>query len=374
MGMHRRAGVSLLFVLATLAVGLGSVVPAAAASTKPPYEVEFDSTTVNKFAGTNNDPQGSETTEIQADIPLAKAASGRYSGSALSVYKQATGTITESCTSGDTTGTTEEIEESGNPTTFTAEYTPGVGGTGGTVDVDLGPLINGLEESFEDIPGCGGPTEGNTTPRFIADFQSDHQSQFSPSGEDANYVFTLTPGGTLGGPTSFAGTYDYSGGGSNGDLTYTETTSIDIFANNCVVPNVVGMSQAAAASALTDAGCTVGAVTSQSSDKPAGTVISSDPAAGTKLDPDSPVALVVSDSASNNGNGNGGKTKACKVPNVKGDTLATAKAKIKHAHCAVGAVKRKKSSNKSRNHVLSQSPSPGSREKAGTKVKLTVGK
>jgi len=376
MRMIRRTGVRLGLVLASLAFGLATVATAsAAASSKPPYEVEFDSTTVNQFAGQDNEPQGAETTEIQAEIPLAKSGSGTYTGSALSSYKQASGTITETCTSGDTTGTTEEIEESGHATTFSAEYTPGAGGTGGTVEVDLGPFSGGLEETFEDIPGCGGPTEGNTTPRFLADFTSDHQSQLSIdlSNPGEEFSFTLTPGASLGGPTSYAGTYDYTGGSSNGNLTYTENTSIDVFANNCVVPNVVGKSQAAAESALTDAGCTVGAVSSASSDEPAGTVISSDPGAGTKLDPDSAVALVVSKGETGD-NGQGGKGKTCKVPNLKGDSLATAKSKLKGAGCAVGKVKHKKSSKQDRHRVISQSPHSGSKEKAGSKVGLTIGK
>ena len=61
------------------------------------------------------------------------------------------------------------------------------------------------------------------------------------------------------------------------------------------VPNVVGMTQAEAATAITTAGFIVGAVTEQNNDTvPAGQVISQDPAAGSSAIPNSAVALVVS--------------------------------------------------------------------------------
>src|SRR2546429_1798536 len=61
------------------------------------------------------------------------------------------------------------------------------------------------------------------------------------------------------------------------------------------VPDVVGQTQAAAASAITGAGLTVGAVTMQSSSTvAAGSVISESPSAGTKVASGSAVSLVVS--------------------------------------------------------------------------------
>ncbi len=61
------------------------------------------------------------------------------------------------------------------------------------------------------------------------------------------------------------------------------------------VPNVVGMTQAAAASAIANAGLVVGAVTKVSNaGVPAGSVISQDPAAGTGIPVTSPVDLVMS--------------------------------------------------------------------------------
>ena len=63
-------------------------------------------------------------------------------------------------------------------------------------------------------------------------------------------------------------------------------------------PNVVGLTQAAATTAIANAGLTVGAVTTASSTTvPAGSVISQNPVAGTVLPANSAVALVVSSGA-----------------------------------------------------------------------------
>jgi len=61
------------------------------------------------------------------------------------------------------------------------------------------------------------------------------------------------------------------------------------------VPDVVGMAEADATAAITEAGLTVGATAYECSDTvPAGSVVSQDPPAGTEVDPGSAVNLVVS--------------------------------------------------------------------------------
>src|SRR5262249_52930949 len=61
------------------------------------------------------------------------------------------------------------------------------------------------------------------------------------------------------------------------------------------VPNVVGLTQAAATTAITNANLVLGTVTTQSSTTvPAGSVISQNPTAGTQIVIGSAVALVVS--------------------------------------------------------------------------------
>jgi hypothetical protein len=62
----------------------------------------------------------------------------------------------------------------------------------------------------------------------------------------------------------------------------------------------------------------------------------------------------------------------CRVPRVKGRTLAGAKASLHKAHCAVGKVTKRKSSAVSRGHVIMSTPRPATRHRAGTRVRLTV--
>jgi len=62
------------------------------------------------------------------------------------------------------------------------------------------------------------------------------------------------------------------------------------------------------------------------------------------------------------------------VPNVVGRTLASARTRIRRAHCRVGHITRKFSSRRLKNHVLRQSPRAGRRLPNGSRVNLTVGK
>lgn len=63
--------------------------------------------------------------------------------------------------------------------------------------------------------------------------------------------------------------------------------------------------------------------------------------------------------------------KKCVVPKVVGKTLAAAKAAINKGHCATGRVKTWRSK-KRKGLVISQTPLPGKRLKAGSKVNLVV--
>jgi hypothetical protein len=63
----------------------------------------------------------------------------------------------------------------------------------------------------------------------------------------------------------------------------------------------------------------------------------------------------------------------CVVPRVLGKRLAAARRSIRAAHCSLGRVRRT-SSRKSAGRVIAQSPRPGLRKPAGTKVKLVVSK
>lgn len=61
----------------------------------------------------------------------------------------------------------------------------------------------------------------------------------------------------------------------------------------------------------------------------------------------------------------------CVVPGVVGKRLAKARARIVRAHCRVGTVARV-ASTRSKNVVVRQSPGPGNRLRAGSKVNLSV--
>ncbi len=76
--------------------------------------------------------------------------------------------------------------------------------------------------------------------------------------------------------------------------TTSPTTTTAPTQGSAIVPNIVGLSQAAATAALAQAGLTVGAISGSSSQLPAGTVIASNPSAGGSVDRGSVVSLTVS--------------------------------------------------------------------------------
>src|SRR5207237_6859178 len=118
--------------------------------------------------------------------------------------------------------------------------------------------------------------------------------------------------------------------------------------------------QAAAASALTGAGLTVGAVTMQSSSTvAAGSVISESPPAGTKVASGSPVNLVVSSGPAQ-----------IAVPNVVGQTQAAAASAITGAGLTVGAVTMQSSSTVASGSVISESPDRRRDVESGAPVNL----
>ena len=64
----------------------------------------------------------------------------------------------------------------------------------------------------------------------------------------------------------------------------------------------------------------------------------------------------------------------CHVPNLVGTLLRKAVVRIAHAHCTPGRVIRQRSSKARKNHVLAQSPRPGSSRLPGARINLKVGK
>jgi beta-lactam-binding protein with PASTA domain len=127
------------------------------------------------------------------------------------------------------------------------------------------------------------------------------------------------------------------------------------------VPNVVGLTQATATTAITGANLTVGAVTNESSTTvPAGSVISQSPIADTQVATGTAVALVVSSGPQ------------VAVPNVVGLTEAAATSAITGANLVVGAVTNASSTTVPAGSVISQSPVADTQVATGTAVALVV--
>jgi PASTA domain len=128
------------------------------------------------------------------------------------------------------------------------------------------------------------------------------------------------------------------------------------------VPNVVGDTQAAATTAVTGAGLTVGAVTQASSATVAsGNVISETPAAGTSTASGSSVALVVSTGPA-----------SVSVPNVVGDTQAAATTALTGAGLTVGTVTKQSSGTVASGDVISENPSAKTSVVSGSTVALVI--
>ena len=126
------------------------------------------------------------------------------------------------------------------------------------------------------------------------------------------------------------------------------------------VPNVVGLTQAAATTAITGAGLVLGTVTMASSvTVPKGSVISQSPAAGTNVAPDSMVNLTVS---------SGGVT----VPDVVGLTQADATTAITSAGLSLGGVTTQSSATVASGLVISESPAAGTIVTSGSGMNLVV--
>src|ERR1700720_3492007 len=128
------------------------------------------------------------------------------------------------------------------------------------------------------------------------------------------------------------------------------------------VPNVEGLTQAAATAATTAAKLTVGTVTQQSSNTVAtGNVISQDPASGNSVAQGSPVNLVISSGP-----------QMVTVPNVEGFPQDAATTAITAAKLTVGTVTQQSSNTVAADNVISQDPASGSSVAQGSPVNLVI--
>jgi beta-lactam-binding protein with PASTA domain len=128
-----------------------------------------------------------------------------------------------------------------------------------------------------------------------------------------------------------------------------------------VVPSVVNLNQTQATNALTAAGLTVGNITLENSNVLAGRVISQSPAAGTSVNPGTGVALAISIGPANRA-----------IPNVVGLTQGAATVAIQNAGLVVGTVTTQSSATVLAGVVISQSPTSPPNVPPGTAVNLVV--
>jgi eukaryotic-like serine/threonine-protein kinase len=125
------------------------------------------------------------------------------------------------------------------------------------------------------------------------------------------------------------------------------------------VPNVVGLTQAAAQTVLTSSGVNlkVGNVVQQNSSQPAGTVLRQVPAAGEKVPAGTAVELIVASGQAS-------------VPNVVGMTEAAAQQRLTSEHFSV--VTQTAASTATPGTVISQSPAGGTTASPQSTVTITV--
>ena len=129
------------------------------------------------------------------------------------------------------------------------------------------------------------------------------------------------------------------------------------------VPNLDGLTQDAATTAVTEAKLKVGTITQQASNTVvAGNVVSQDPANESSLLPGSAVNLVISS----------GPLVMLTVPNVEGLTQAAATTAITGANLMVGTVAQRASNTVVTGNVIGQDPAKGSSLAQGSAVNLVI--
>ena len=350
---------AVLMSLGALAATAGGAANAASGGSQPWYTVKLDSTMTDQFLGQNGGATGSFVNEYTATVEIPAPADGTtLTGSATGAYTQTSGEADNSGTcSADNNApeTNRLIDESGNPDTVRVDgFTPGASPS---ITINIGKPTETYLATTTD-PACD-PHQNTQIPNWYADFLALHTQALSTGSGD--FSFTLQPGSGSDG----AGSASFSGSMTSGNVTITESTTITVTENPCVVPALANMSLDSAEAALTDANCTVGAVTKKASKAVAiGNVVSSTPPEGTSEPPGTAVALAVS---------KGSKvSRKCKVPKLAGLKLATAEVALTKADCAVGKISYVKSKKVAKGHVVSSNPSAGTSAKGGTKVALSV--
>ncbi len=166
--------------------------------------------------------------------------------------------------------------------------------------------------------------------------------------------------GTLSSPGTYQAMLSCPGTGTTSGFATAEVTVSA--PTNVMVPSVVGLNQAAATSAITAAGLTLGSLTQMhSSTVPSGNVISESPTAGSSVAQGSPVSLVVSSGPAQ-----------VAVPNVLGDAQAAATTVITQSGLVLGMVSTATSTTVPSGSVISQNPQGGTLANLGSAVNLVI--
>jgi YVTN family beta-propeller protein len=141
-----------------------------------------------------------------------------------------------------------------------------------------------------------------------------------------------------------------------------DTVTITVAGSLVTVPELAGLTEAEAATALTDAGLILGNTTTLSSPAvPAGQILSQDPIAGFEALPDSAVDVVVSSGPA-----------SVTVPNLTGQPQSDAEAAILGAGLTLGTVTPTPSDTIPEGEVISQSVAPDTVVDEGTAIDLVV--
>jgi eukaryotic-like serine/threonine-protein kinase len=152
-------------------------------------------------------------------------------------------------------------------------------------------------------------------------------------------------------------------GGSRVDRGRSVSIVVSSGPGSAALPSVEGLPPSQALSRLRKAAFKPTIKEEPNAKVPQGRVIGTEPPAGTELQVGSPVSVLVSSGPAQ-----------VRVPNVSGDSLSGAEAALTAVGLAVGTVTQQVSAGQAPGTVLSQSPSPGSSVRTGTKVNLTAAK
>jgi beta-lactam-binding protein with PASTA domain/Ca2+-binding RTX toxin-like protein len=204
------------------------------------------------------------------------------------------------------------------------------------------------------------PTTGVTVPNVIGQTEASATAELTAANLEVGLITTdnsnTVPEGSIISQDPAAGTQVAAG--SQVAL----VRSLGPASTTATVPNVVGQTEAAARTAITNAGFIVGAITTAShATVPSGSIISQNPAGGTSATTGSAIALVRS---------TGPEPTTATVPNVVGQTEAAARTAITNAGFTVGAITTASHATIPSGSIISQTPTAGTTATTGSAIAL----